>query len=54
MADAITDADVFTSEGHESVWNWKEGTGIEYAGPFASSEEAENWMAANGAFEEVD
>jgi len=53
MADAITDADVFTTEGYERVWHWKD-QGIEYIGPFASSEEAEKWMVANGAFEEVD
>ncbi len=56
MADAITTKDDDLDsiiEGHQEIWNWK-SLPLTLAGPFASSEEAEEWMAANGAFEEVD
>ena len=38
---------------HEDVWNWK-SQGVLLEGPFASVEEAGNWMAENGAFTEGD
>jgi hypothetical protein len=38
---------------YKEIWNWKSQP-LTIAGPFASSEEAEKWMAENGAFEEVD
>lgn len=41
------------AERHEEIWNWK-AQGLIFFGPFASSEEAEKWMAENGTFEEVD
>ena len=56
MADAITTKDDDLEsiiERHQEIWNWKSQP-LTLAGPFASSEEAEEWMAANGAFEEVD
>jgi hypothetical protein len=36
----------------DKAWRWKE-RGIELAGLFSSGEEAERWMAENGAFEEI-
>lgn len=47
--------DLFDSidERHEEIWGWK-SQGLTTVGPFASSEAAEEWMAENGAFEEVD
>jgi len=56
MADAITTKDDDLDsiiEQYQEIWNWKSQP-LTLAGPFASSEEAEEWMAANGAFEEVD
>ena len=41
------------AERHEEIWDWK-AQGLMFFGPFASSEEAEKWMAENGTFEEVD
>jgi hypothetical protein len=40
-------------ERHEEIWQWKSQP-LTIAGPFASPDEAEKWMAENGAFEEVD
>jgi hypothetical protein len=40
-------------ERHEQIWQWKSQP-LTVAGPFASSHEAEAWMAENGAFKEVD
>lgn len=37
----------------EEIWQWKSQP-LTIAGPFASSDEAEAWMAENGAFREVD
>jgi hypothetical protein len=56
-ADTATDEDMdeMTGEGlsdwHTGVWNWKEGP-LEIYGPFRSDEEAEAWMAVNGAFDD--
>ena len=38
---------------HEEIWQWKSQP-LTIAGPFASPDEAEEWMAENGAFEEDD
>jgi hypothetical protein len=38
---------------HEEIWQWK-AQPLTIAGPFASSEDAEEWMAENGAFKEAD
>ena len=38
---------------HEEIWQWKSHP-LTIAGPFASPDEAEEWMAENGAFEEDD
>jgi hypothetical protein len=38
-------------ESHPRVWNWLH-QGLEVLGPFRSQEEVEEWMAANGAYEE--
>jgi hypothetical protein len=40
-------------ERHEEIWQWK-AQPLTIVGPFASSDEAEKWMAANGAFKEAD
>jgi len=37
----------------QEIWQWKSQP-LTTVGPFASSDEAEEWMAENGAFEEVD
>jgi hypothetical protein len=36
----------------EEIWRWKSQP-LTIAGPFASSDEAEKWMAENGAFKEA-
>ena len=38
---------------HEEIWQWKSQP-LTIAGPFASPDEAEECMAENGAYEEVD
>ena len=56
MADAVVSKhDSYDSivERHGEIWRWK-SQGLTTVGPFASSEKAEEWMAENGAFEEVD
>jgi hypothetical protein len=40
-------------ERHEEIWQWKSQL-ITIVGPFTSSDEAEEWMAESGVFEEVD
>ncbi len=40
-------------ERHDEIWQWKSQP-LTIAGPFASAEKAEEWMAENGAFEEAD
>lgn len=40
-------------ERHEEIWQWKSQP-LAIAGPFASPDEAESWMAENGAFKEAD
>lgn|SRR5208282_189536 len=40
-------------ERHEEIWQWK-AQPLTIVGPFASSDEAEKWMADNGAFKEAD
>lgn len=40
-------------ERHEAIWEWKLQP-LTLIGPFASIEDAEAWMAENGAYEEVD
>jgi hypothetical protein len=40
-------------ERHEDIWQWK-AQPLTIVGPIASSEEAEGWMAENGAFKEAD
>lgn len=40
-------------ERHEAIWQWK-AQPLTILGPFASPDEAEAWMAANGAFKEAD
>ena len=40
-------------ERHEEIWQWK-SQALTIAGPFASPDEAEECMAENGAYEEVD
>lgn len=55
MADAVaSEKDSFDSilERHEEVWRWK-SQGVTVVGLFASPEEAKDWMAGNGAYEEV-
>ena len=38
---------------HEEIWQWK-AQPLTIAGPFATSDEAEKWMAENGAFKEAE
>ena len=40
-------------ERHEEIWQWK-AQPLTVVGPFASPDEAEAWMAENGAFKEAD
>ena len=40
-------------ERYEEIWQWKSQP-LTIVGPFASPDEAESWMAANGAFKEAD
>ena len=56
MADAVSgeDEDIDSIiERHEEIWQWKSQP-LTIVGPLASSDEAEEWMSANGAFREVD
>jgi hypothetical protein len=56
MADAATseDEDVDSIiDRHEEIWQWK-AQPLTIVGFFASSDEAEEWMAENGAFKEAD
>lgn len=56
MGDAVTGGDDdFASiiARMDEVWRWKTQP-LTIVGPFASSDEAEAWMAENGAFKEAD
>ena len=55
MADAVVSEDEDLDavvERHEEIWSWKHGT-LSIFGPFRSVEEAEEWMARKGAFDEA-
>jgi hypothetical protein len=56
MADAISSEDDDVNsiiDRHEEIWQWKDQP-LTIVGPFASSHEAQEWMAKNGAFREAD
>lgn len=56
MADAVVgnDDDIDSIiDRHEEIWRWKSQP-LTIVGPFASVQDAEAWMAHNGAFEEMD
>lgn len=56
MADAPTNDDESWDSLVErlgEIWSWKSQP-LTIVGPFASEEEAEAWMAANGAFDDID
>lgn len=51
---AVEDEDVDSIiERHEQIWHWKSQP-LTIVGLFASLDEAEAWMAENGAFKEAD
>jgi hypothetical protein len=53
-AAASEDEDVYSIiKRHKEIWQWKSRP-LTIVGPFASSHEAEEWMAENGAFKEAD
>lgn len=55
MGDALTNKHESVDsiiERLDEIWQWKTQW-LSYFGPFASEEEAEIWMARNGAFEDV-
>lgn len=56
MGDAIVgedDDDDMVIDRIDEIWHWKRQP-LDLFGPFRSVEEAEEWMAQKGAFEEVD
>ena len=56
MGDAIVGEDVdddMVIDRMDEIWHWKRQP-LDLFGPFCSVEEAEEWMAQKGAFEEVD
>lgn len=56
MADAVAGNDDeinWTIDRYKEIWQWKSQP-LTIVGPFASVDDAEAWMAHNGAFEEMD